>query len=361
MIEEDELYKAANLRNELIMTLVKTENIPGPESYHALLGEIKERIRSAQYAALRAVNRELIGLYWDIGRLIVERQSGQTWGRSVVQNLAKDLQLEFPGVSGFSAPNLYKIRQFYDAYRGNEILSPLVREISWTKNLVILERCREDVEREFYLRWTKQFGWTKNVLIHQIENRTYEKTMASQTNFDVALPEEIRKQAKLAVKDEYTFDFLELAEEHGERQLEQAILAKVEPFLLEMGGMFAFIGSQYRLEVDDKEYFIDLLLYHRRLKSLVAVELKIGEFQPEHVGKMQFYLALLDDRARLEGENPAIGILICKSKNRTIVEYALKESSKPIGVATYKIVSSVPDELRNDLPSPEAFAKLLNE
>ena len=343
------------------MTLVKSESSPAPESYGALLREIKERIRSAQYAALRAVNRELIELYWDIGRLIVERQAGETWGRSVVQNLAKDLQLEFPGIAGFSAPNLYKIRKFYETYRGNEILSPLVIEISWTKNLVILEQCKDSAEREFYLRQTKQFGWTKNVLIHQIENRTYEKTAANQTNFDIALPEHIRNQAKLAVKDEYTFDFLELADEHSERQLEQAILAKVEPFLLEMGGMFSFIGSQYRLEVDGREYFIDLLLFHRRLRSLIAVELKIGEFQPEHVGKMQFYLAVLDNTSRLEDENPAIGILICKSKSRTIVEYALKESAKPIGVGTYRIVSSVPDELRNDLPAPEQIAKLLDD
>ena len=150
---------------------------------------------------------------------------------------------------------------------------------------MILERCSEDYEREFYLRRTQQFGWTKNVLIHQIENRTYEKTRLNQTSFDSALPEQIRRQAKLAVKDEYTFDFLELADEHSERQLEQAILAKVEPFLLEMGGMFSFIGSQYRLEVGGKEYFIDLLLFHRRLRSLVAVELKIGEFQPEHIAR----------------------------------------------------------------------------
>ena len=342
------------------MSLTNTSTLPS-DSYGVLLREIKERIRAAQYAALRAVNRELINLYWDIGRLIVERQSGETWGRSVVQNLAKDLQLEFPGVGGFSAPNLYKMRQFYEAYHGHQILSPLVREISWTKNLVILERCSEDDEREFYLSRTQQFGWTKNVLIHQIENRTYEKTRLNQTSFDTVLQEQIRRQAKLAVKDEYTFDFLELADEHSERQLEQAILAKVEPFLLEMGGMFSFIGSQYRLEVGGKEYFIDLLLFHRRLRSLVAVELKIGEFQPEHIGKMQFYLAVLDDTSRLEGENPAIGILICKSKDRTIVEYALKETSKPIGVATYRVTSSVPEELRNDLPAPEQIAKLLND
>jgi predicted nuclease of restriction endonuclease-like (RecB) superfamily len=292
---------------------LKTESGLPPDSYGALLREIKERIRAAQYAALRAVNRELIDLYWDIGRLIVERQSGQTWGRSVVQNLAKDLQLEFPGVAGFSAPNLYKMRQFYEAYREHEILSPLVREISWTKNLVVMERCEEDDKREFYIRRTQQFGWTKNVLIHQIENRTYEKTGLNQTSFDGALPEHIRDQAKLAVKDEYTFDFLELADEHSERQLEQAILAKVEPFLLEMGGMFSFIGSQYRVEVGDREYFIDLLLFHRRLRSLVAIELKIGEFQPEHIGKMQFYLAVLDDTSRLEGEmrwTPKVGQIL---------------------------------------------------
>lgn len=335
-------------------------NLPS-DAYGALLREIKARIRSAQYAALRAVNRELIELYWDIGRLIVERQAGETWGRSIVQNLAKDLQAEFPGVAGFSAPNLYKMRHFYEAYRGSENLSPLVREISWTKNLVILERCREDAEREFYLRRTHQFGWTKNVLIHQIENRTFEKTLLNQTSFDTALPDQIREQAKLAVKDEYTFDFLELADEHSERQLEQAILAKIEPFLLEMGGMFSFIGSQYRLQVGGKEYFIDLLLFHRRLRSLVAVELKIGEFQPEHIGKMQFYLAVLDDTARMEGENPAIGILICKSKDRTIVEYALKDSSKPIGVSVYRMVSAVPDELRGDLPSPDAIVRLLSK
>src|SRR5262249_39641369 len=189
------------------MAILKSESGPPAESYGALLGEIKERIRAAQYAALRAVNRELINLYWDIGRLIVERQSGQTWGRAVVQNLAKDLQLEFPGVVGFSAPNLYKMRQFYEAYRGHEILSPLVREISWTKNLVILERCSDDDEREFYIRRTQQFGWTKSVLIHQIENQTFQKTHSNQTSFDMAIPGHIRDQAKLAVKDEYTFDF----------------------------------------------------------------------------------------------------------------------------------------------------------
>ncbi len=267
------------------------EGGPPQALYRSLLGEIKARIRSAQLAALRSVNRELIELYWDIGRLIVQRQEGETWGRRIVENLAADLRLEFPGVSGFSAANLWRIKNFYEEYRHDQKLAPLVREISWSKNLVIFERCKKSAEREFYIRRVAQFGWTKNVLIHQIENQTYRKTLLNQTNFEAALPEELRNQAKLAVKDEYTFDFLELGDEHTERQLEQAILAKLEPFLLEMGGMFSFIGSQYRVEVSGREYFIDLLLFHRRLRALVAVELKIGEFQPEYVGKMRFYLA----------------------------------------------------------------------
>ena len=251
------------------------------------------------------------------------------------------------------------MRDFYLTYHTGEKLSPLVAEIGWTHNLIIMSKCKDDFEREFYLRMTRKFGWTKNVLIHQIENQTYEKTLLNQTGFDQTLPAEIRDQAKLAVKDEYTFDLLGLGDEYSERQLEQALTANVESFLREMGGAFTFAGSQYRLEVGDKEYFVDVLLYHRRLRCLVAVELKIGEFMPEYVGKMQFYLAALDDQARLGEENPSVGIILCKSKDRTIVEYALRETNKPIGVAAYRIVSTLPAELQDQLPAPEQVAKLL--
>jgi len=332
---------------------------PKVQDYAELLAEVRQRIRSAQYDALRAVNRELVTLYSDIGRLLVERQQGETWGKAVVANLSRDLRAEFPGTSGFSAANLWRMRLFYETYGGNEKLAPLVREIAWSHNVIILEKCKEDQEREFYLRMTRKFGWTRNVLVNQIENRTYEKTLLNQTNFDQALPEELRAQAKLAVKDEYTFAFLDLENEHSERQLEMAIGARVEAFLREMGGMFSFVGSQYRLEVAETEYFIDLLLFHRRLRCLVAVELKVGDFLPEYVGKMQFYLALLDDKVRMKDEGPSIGIIICKSKDKTIVEYALRESNKPIGVATYQIVSSLPADLRGQLPAPEQVAKLL--
>ena len=333
--------------------------IPPPADYTNLLVAVKERIRSAQLAALKAVNTELVGLYWDLGRMIVERQEQAGWGKSVVERLSQDLRREFPGVAGFSVQNLWYMRQFYMEYRGFEKLQPLVGELAWAHNLVIMGRCKDPLEREFYLRMTRKFGWSKNVLIHQMENQSYEKSLLGQTNFDQTLTPELRAQAKLAVKDEYTFDFLELGAEHGERELERALIAKVEDFLRAMGGLFAFMGSQYRLEVDGREFFLDLLLFHRRLRCLVAIELKVGDFQPEFVGKMQFYLTALDRQVRQEDENPSIGIILCKEKSRTIVEYALHDARKPIGVATYEITKTLPKELKGQLPRPEEIAALL--
>jgi predicted nuclease of restriction endonuclease-like (RecB) superfamily len=332
-----------------------------PKDYAALLAEVKERVRAAQYEALRAVNKELVGLYWDIGGMIVQRQRDARHGAAIAERLAEDLRREFPGVNGYSRRNVFYMREFYLAYRKLPKVQPLVAQIGWTHNLIILQRCNDPLEREFYLRMTRKFGWSKNVLIHQIENQSYEKTLLGQTNFDKALTPALRAQAKLAVKDEYTFDFLELGEEHSERELERALIARIEHFLRAMGGLFAFVGSQFRLEIEGKEYFIDLLLFHRRLKSLVAIELKVGEFQPEFVGKMQFYLTALDRQVREAGENPSIGIILCKEKKRTVVEYALHDARKPIGVATYQIVKRLPKELKGQLPSPEEITKLLED
>ena len=329
--------------------------------YALLLAEVKERIRAAQYAAFRAVNKELVALYWDIGRMISERQIAGVHGDAVVEQLASDLRMEFPAVSGFSRRNVFYIREFYLAYRDLPKVQPLVAQIGWTHNLIVLQRCHEPHEREFYIRMTKKFGWTKNVLIHQVENQSYEKTLLGQTNFDKALTPKLRAQAKLAVKDEYTFDFLELGEEHAERELERALVGRIEQFLRAMGGLFAFVGSQFRMEVDGREFFIDLLLFHRRLRCLIAIELKVGEFQPEFVGKLQFYLIALDRHVREKGENPSIGIILCKEKRRTIVEYALYNVTKPIGVATYRIVKRLPKELKGQLPGPEEIAKLLED
>lgn len=280
------------------MSLTATGN-PG---YPEFLAQLKASIRQRQYQALRAVNRELVALYWEIGQAIQQKQEELGWGKAVVETLARDLQAEFPGRNGFSAQNLWLMRQFYREYNDLPKLQPLVREISWAKNLVILSRCKDPLQREFYLRATARFGWTKAVLQHQIDNQSYEKYLLNQTNFDQSLPEEVKAQAALAVKDHYTFDFLELAEEHSELQLEQALVANLRQFLTELGGAFAFIGNQYRLEVGGQDYFIDLLLFHRRLRCLVAIELKIGDFQPEHKGKTQRKRAVQEPVRRLLGQ-----------------------------------------------------------
>lgn len=332
-----------------------------PENYPSFLLEIKERIRTAQYSALKTVNRELVGLYWDIGRMIVERQAVDSWGKSIVQQLVGDLQKEFPGIAGFSQRNVFYMREFYLTYKDSDKLQPLAAQIGWTHNVTIFQRCKDPLEREFYLRMTRKFGWSKNVLIHQVENKSYEKSLVGQNNFEQALSPELRDQAKLAVRDEYTFDFLELGEKHSERELERGLIGRVEEFLQAMGGVFTFVGSQFGLVVDGKDYFIDLLLFHRRLRCLVAIDLKIGEFEPEFVGKMQFYLAALDRQVREADEAPSIGIILCKEKSRTIVEYALHDARKPIGVATYRVVSQLPEELEGQLPAPEEIARLLEK
>ncbi len=329
------------------------------KDYGDFLVAVKTRIRQAQYQALRAANKELLSLYWDLGESIHRKQDSLGWGKAVVQTLADDLQAEFPGRNGFSATNLWLMRQFYAEYQDQPKLQPLVGEISWAKNLVVMSRCKDLLEREFYLRATARFGWTKAVLQHQIDNKSYEKYLLNQTNFDATLPAEIKAQAVLAVKDHYTFDFLDLAEEHSERELERSLVNNIRRFLAEMGGAFTFVGNQHRLEVGDQEYFIDLLLFHRRLRCLVAIELKIGSFEPEHKGKMEFYLEALDTQERMDDENPPIGIIICRDKNKTVVEYALRTAGRPIGVATYTVVPQLPATYRDQLPSPEAIAERL--
>lgn len=334
----------------------KNSSILSPE-YLNFKNEITARIRSAQYEALKAVNKEMIALYWEVGKRITEQQTALGWGKSVVENLSRDIQKEFPGIQGFGVRNMWDMARFYAEYQSNEILQPLVAEISWSKHIVILTKCKETQQRQFYILATKKYGWTKDVLINKIEAKTYENYLLGQSNFDITLPDSIKNQAILALKDEYTFDLVGLAEEHSEYELEQAIIKNIRAFLMEFGTDFSFIGNQYRLEVDGKEYFIDLLLYNRRLQAMIAIELKIGEFQPEYKGKMEFYLNILNDTVKLPHENPAIGIIICKSKSRMIVEYALKSSNMPIGVATYSLSSELPEAYKKLLPTSEEIAK----
>lgn len=335
---------------------VKNAPIISPE-YLDFRNEITARIRSAQYEALKAVNKEMIALYWEIGKRITEQQAALGWGKSVVENLSRDIQKEFPGIKGFGVSNMWDMARFYTEYQSNEFLQPLVGEISWSKHIVILTKCKETQQRQFYILATKKYGWTKDVLINKIEVKTYENYLLGQSNFDITLPDKIKKQAILALKDEYTFDLVGLSEEHSEYELEQAIIKNIRAFLMEFGPNFSFVGNQYRIVVDGKEYFIDLLLYNRRLQAMIAIELKIGEFQPEYKGKMEFYLNVLNDTVRLPHENPAIGIIICKSKSRMIVEYALKSSTMPIGVATYSLSPELPEAYKELLPTSEEIAK----
>lgn len=331
------------------------------KDYTDFIIEIKNKIRNSQYEAMKAVNKALISLYWGIGEEIYNQQQEKGWGKSIVEVLAKEIKKDFPDVQGFSSRNLWNMRNFYIEYKDNEILQPLVAEISWTKNIIIIEKCKEPLEREFYIKMTKKYGWTKDVLINHIENKSYEKYLLNQTNFDETLPQKYVNQAKLAVKDEYIFDFMELSEQHTEKELELSLVNNIKSFLEEMGGNFAFMGNQYRINVGGEDFYIDLLLYHRSLKSLVAIELKIGDFKPEYVGQLQFYLTALDKQVKLEDENPPIGIIICKNKNRTIVEYALNDTDKPIGVATYQIIDSLPEKMKDLLPSPEEIEKRLKD
>ena len=329
-------------------------------SQFTFISEIKNLVRQAQYEALKTVNTQLINLYWQIGKSISEKQT-ENWGKAIVPKLSLELQKEFPGVGGFSVSNLWQMAQFYSEYHCTENLQPLVGEISWTKHLAIMNKCKDNLERQFYILATKKFGWSKNVLIHQIENKTYEKYLLNQTNFEETLPTEIKNQAYLAVKDEYTFDFLNLSDRHAESVLEEELVKNIRNFLLEMGHQFTFVGNQFRLKVDDKEYFIDLLLYHRQLQCLVAVELKVGEFMPEYKGKMEFYLTVLNDTVKLPNENDAIGIIICKEKNRTIVEYSLKSSQMPIGVATYVTRAKLPKNYENMLPDSKMISEKIEQ
>ena len=327
--------------------------------YQPLVNEIKELIQKKQFQTIKLINTETINLYWEIGEEIYRQQEEKGWGRSVVQVLAKELQKEFPGAKGYSAANLWRMRNFYLTYCNSEKLAPLVREISWSNNIAIMEKCKDDLQREFYIQMTKRFGWTKRILINFIEAKTYEKYLLNQTNFDLTISRERRIQAKLAVKDEYMFDFAELSPEYSEHELELQLVDHIRAFLIEMGGDFAFLGNQYHLVVGSHDLYIDLLLYHRRLRSLVAIELKIGEFEAEYAGKMQLYLTALDEQVKLPDENPSIGIIICKSKDRTYVEYALKRSNVPIGVATYQLSSSLPEDMRELLPEPDEIVRRL--
>lgn len=331
--------------------------------YFKFLNDLKNKIKQSQYQAYRTVNKEFISLYWDIGKSIVEKQEKLGWGQKIIQQLAEDLQKEFPRNSGFSYANLDRMRKFHLTYKDNPKLAQLVREIPWGQNITILEKLKDNYQREYYLRMTIRSSWSRNILIHQIESKSFERFLTDKKshNFDKALPVKISKEAKATLKDSYLLDFLEISEDIKEKELEGKILENIKSFLLELGIGFTFIGNQYKIVLGENEYFIDLLFYHRHLKCLIAIDLKIGKFIPEYAGKMNFYLNLLDDKAKLQDENPSIGLILCKEKDNIVVEYALRNIKKPVGVAKYYLTRKLPAKLSKQLPSPSVIEDKLRE
>lgn len=350
-----------------------------PGSYGDFLKDIKTRVRAAQIKAALSANSELIDLYWHIGGSIVERQRREGWGKSVVERLAADLRREFPGVGGFSSQNIWFMRSFFLAWTreapnllqavrefpGREpdgrILPQAVREIPWGHNIQLITKLKDPMARLWYAQKAIKHGWSRDILVHQMESGLHKRQGKALTNFKRTLPPPHSDLARQTIKDPYIFDFLTLAGDAQERELEQGLLNHVQKFLVEMGVGFAFVGRQFHLEVGGRDYYIDLLLYHLRLRCYVAVELKAGEFRPEYAGKMNFYLSAVDDGLRHPDDKPAIGLILCKSRDRLTVEYALRDIRKPIGIANWrtKLVEALSRELKGHLPTIEDLEKEL--
>lgn len=331
--------------------------------YKGTLELIRQEIHSARFHVARTITKEHISLYWKIGKIISEKQQEQGWGKSIVEKLSGDLQKEYPENSGYSSRNIWDMRRFYVRYSGNEKLRQLVAEIPWGQNLLILTKVKDDKEAQFYLNATKEYGWSRNVLLNQIKSQAYQRALSKNKthNFETALPEYLSEQADEALKSEYNLEFLGLKEGVKERELETKMIEKIREVIMEFGAGFTFLGNQYKIRLGEKEYFIDLLFFHRKLQCLVAVELKVGAFKPEYAGKLNFYLEILDNTEKTENENPSIGILLCAEKDSLEVEYALRTTKKPIGIAEYQLTKDLPEKYQDYLPDNKLIIERLKE
>jgi predicted nuclease of restriction endonuclease-like (RecB) superfamily len=371
--------------------------------YRDFIADLKTRVLSARLSAARAVNRDLVLLYWDIGQAIVEKQRGHNWGDAVVEMVAADLRGAFPNMRGFSANNLWLMRQFFLEYSAEEFLEQLVQEmrrverqaselgvsgpvpvsslramrqplgsleqfvqevlprVPWGHHVELLKKAKLPAARLYYLHATARFGWSRNVLLNQIKAGAYERAVTEKKthNFPLALPEHLAEQADEMLKSSYNLEFLGLRRAVKERDLEERLISRLQAFLLELGYGFCFVGRQYRLALGPKEYLIDLLFYHRFLRTLVAFDLKVGAFEPEFAGKMDFYLNLLNDTERAPDDRPSIGIILCAEKDDVEVEYALRSKANPIGVAAYRLQSNLPVELKGKLPTAKQLADVV--
>ena len=331
-----------------------------PDNYNEFLQSLKERILRSQIKAALSVNQELVFLYWQIGKDILNRQEQKGWGAKVIEKLAKDLKAEFPEMKGFSARNLNYMRAFAKAYPDQQIMQQLAAQIPWFHNCVLLDKVKQNNERLWYIQQTIENGWSRAVLEYQISSKLYQWQGKAITNFDQALPKPQSDLAQQILKSPYNFDFLSLGKEAVERDLERALIAHMRDFLLELGVGFSFVGSQYPLEVAGQEFRIDLLFYHLKLRCFIVIDLKMGKFEPAFSGQINFYVNAVDDLLRHPDDQPTIGMVLCKSKENTIVEYALRGLNTPIGVSLHSI-EELSENLTSTLPTVEQLQNELNE
>lgn len=333
-----------------------------PEGYTEWLKEIKSRIRSTQQRAILAANSAMITLYWQIGRDILERQSQNGWGTKVIDRLAADLRHEFPEVRGFSASNLKYMRRFAEECPSFQIGQQPVDQLPWSHIIWLITKVSDHVEREWYAQATIEYGWSRDILAHQIESGLFRRQGSAITNFVQNLPEAQSELARQTLKDPYIFGFLTVGKEAHERDIENALVDHISRFLLELGAGFAYVGRQVNLEIGGEDFYLDLLFYHLKLRCYVVIELKAGAFRPEYAGKLNFYLSAVDAMLKHEDDNPSIGLILCKDKNRLVAEYALKDISKPVGISEYRLIESIPENLRGSLPTIEQLeAELSND
>jgi predicted nuclease of restriction endonuclease-like (RecB) superfamily len=328
------------------------KNITG-DNYKKLLDDLKSRVTDSRYKATLTVNREMILLYHHIGTDILRAQKMHGWGSKIIKQLSHDLRSEFPEMKGFSPQNLKYMKRFAEEYHFDEIGQQAIDQLPWGHNITLMYEVPDRKEREFYIKKTKENGWSRNVLSMQIEINLYQREGKAITNFDIKLPTPHSDLAKATLRNPYLFDFLSLGNDAHEREVEKGLIAHIEKFLLELGEGFAFLGRQYHLQVEDQDFYIDLLFYHIKLRSFIVIELKSGKFKPEYAGKMNFYLSAVDDLLRQPEDNPSIGLILCRSKVGVLAEYALRDMTKPIGLAEYKLTEALPKEIKTLLPTIE--------
>lgn len=332
-------------------------DITKSSDYLEWLKELKKKIRQSQLKAAVAVNTALLEFYWGLGADIVGKQKSAKWGSGFLERLSQDLMAEFPDMKGFSKRNLEQIRRWYLFYNTELEFAkqPATQlfNIPWWHNVVIVSKCKTIKKAIFYIQKTIENNWSRSVLTHQIESGLYERQGKAMTNFIKTLPTPQSDLAQQIIKDPYNFEFLTLTEDYNERELEQNLIQHITKFLLELGAGFAYMGKQVTIQVGERDFFLDLLFYHTRLHCHVVIELKTVDFEPEHAGKLNFYIKAVDEKLRKDGDNPTIGILLCKNKDKLVVEYALSDINKPMGVSEYQLTQSLPDDLKSSLPSIE--------